>query len=501
MYAAPLVPPGGRGQWPEGAEDVLVEILLGFDRMFQFTFRQDVLAIMSASMKTCGIQADIREDHTPRPHVREILRAIRAFRDPRDALDSLSEALGELARNERALDWLTLVQRILTRGDDLPCSELLSVIRELHATKTPIGLARHLPEDLPGLRERHTAEMTLPALLDLLVNRIDDDPLGPLVAFLRALCGDLEATLHHALPALRRFLAAHADRAPAVSAATAPDERLIVQVRLDEEGTVHTGDARYRLHVSYYRQPLTGGPFRRIGSNQDDRTFTRTELLRAGGARLVAWKELNLALRTPDPVRIEFLLPRSILGYTAELWSTGVTRRPLGEFHPVVVRQLERYCEPHLGLALWRQRWANLQTHGADSDEVLERIEWPSLDRTSAKQLLGWVTGKESLACLGLTVPYEQLDPEVQYAVDNAMYYGGIPVLIWRRVAGAPDPLVAALREHRPTRLAELPDAVHQYRRQVGGPDPDPDSTVTLLWDDPDCVDPDQDYSFPGIVG
>ncbi|MFJ8430747.1 hypothetical protein ACIQ9P_05560 [Kitasatospora sp. NPDC094019] len=502
MRVTPFPPPGGRGPWPEGAEEVLVEILFGFRRMSRLTFRQDVLETMGASAKARGIQGDIREDDTPRPHLREILRAIHASRDPRAALDALAEALEELTRDQGAQDWLDLARRVLNRGDDLPRGELIAVIGELHTIQPPKEPAGFLPEDTPGLRQRATAGMTLPAVLDLLLNRIGDDPLGPLVLFLRALADSPEAGRQHPLPVLRRFLAAHADRAPAPAAvAGVPGERLIVQIRLDEEGPAHSSDTQYRLHVSYYRQPLTGGPFRRVGSHHDDRAFTRSELLSSGGARLAAWKELNLAFRTSDPVRIEFLLPRSILGYTAELWSTGATRRPLGEFHPVVVRQLERYCEPHLGLALWRRRWANLQTQGVDSEEVLERIEWPALDRASAKKLLGWVTDRQSLACLGLTVPYEQLDPEVQYAVDNTMYYGGVPVLIWRRVAGDPDPLVTALRELEPTRLAELPDAVHRYRLEVGGPEPDPDRTVTLLWDDPDCVDPDQDYSFPGIVG
>nr|BEK70210.1 hypothetical protein KPHV_74370 [Kitasatospora purpeofusca] len=501
MHTTPFPPPtGDRGPWPEGAEDLLAKILFRFDRMNHFTFRQDVLGIMNASAKTPGIQADIREDYTPQSHVREILRVIRISRDPWTALDALAEALEELARNEGAGDWLKLVRRALRNSDDLPCSELLTVISELIEIKQPTEPARHLPEDIPGLRERNTAAMTLPALLDLLVSRIDDDLLGPLVVFLRALGDDLEATRKQPLPVLRRFLADHADRAPAPGAAAGPGERLIVQVRLDEAGAPQAGDTRYRLHVSYYRQPLIGGPFRRIGSNQDEPVFTKSELLRVGAARLVAWKELNLALRTPDPVRIEFLLPRSILGYTAELWSTDATRRPLGEFHPVVVRQLERYREP-LGLARWRQRWANLQTHGADSTEVLKRIEWPPLDQPSAKGLLRWLVGKKHIACLGLTVPYEQLEPEVQYAVDTTMYYGGVPVLIWRRVSGGQDPLIAALSGYETTRLAELPDVVHQYRQDVSGPDLAPEDTLALLWDDPDCVDPDQDYSFPGIVG
>ncbi|MFD9062950.1 hypothetical protein ACFVZ3_15715 [Kitasatospora purpeofusca] len=466
--------------------------------MASLDFRLEVLETMGESAEARGIHGGIRENGVLQAHLRAILRAIRTFRDPRAALNALTDALEQLRKNDGAVGWLTLAARVLNSGDDLPRSELLLVIGELHEIAPPDAPNRYLPEDTPGLRERNTAPLTLPELLDLLLTRIDDDRLGPLVAFLHKLCKD-PAVDKHPLPALRRFLAAHSYQEPA-TAATAP-ERLIVQVRLDEKGPPHATDTPYRLHVSYYRQPLAGGPFRRIGSYDDELEFTRSELLRVGGARLVAWKELSLAFRTPDPVRIEFLLPRSILGYTADLWSTGATRRPLGEFHPVVVRQLERYCEPHLGLARWRQRWAKLQIQGADSNEVLERIEWPSLDPAKAKKLLNWVVNRENLACMGLTVPYEQLAPEVQYAVDTAMYYGGIPVLIWRRVAGDPDPLVAALRELEPTRLAELPDAVHQYRQDNAGPYPDPDQTVTLLWDDPDCVDPDQDYSFPGIVG
>ncbi|MEK2493428.1 hypothetical protein WN990_28125 [Kitasatospora purpeofusca] len=498
MHTTPFPPPAGdRGPWPEGAEDVLVEILLRVRGMSRLDFRQEVLETMDESAEARGIHGGIREDGVPQAHLREILRAIRTSRDPKAALEALTKALEQLRKNNGAVGWLRLATRVLNSGDDLPRSELLPAIGELHDINPPDAPNRYLPEDTPGLRERNTAAFTLPELLDLLLTRIDDDRLGPLVAFLRKLCND-PAVDKHPLPALRRFLAAHAHQEPA-AAATAP-ERLIIQVRLDEAGAPQAGDTRYRLHVSYYRQPLIGGPFRRIGSNQDEPVFTKSELLRVGAARLVAWKELNLALRTPDPVRIEFLLPRSILGYTAELWSTDATRRPLGEFHPVVVRQLERYREP-LGLARWRQRWANLQTHGADSNEVLKRIEWPPLDQPSAKGLLRWLVSKKHIACLGLTVPYEQLDPEVQYAVDTTMYYGGVPVLIWRRVSGGQDPLIAALSGYETTRLAELPDVVHQYRQDVSGPDLAPEDTLALLWDDPDCVDPDQDYSFPGIVG
>ncbi|MFE6868678.1 hypothetical protein ACFVFS_19220 [Kitasatospora sp. NPDC057692] len=501
MHPTPFLPTGAPGPWPEQTEDVLADVLLGFRRMFRLDFRQDVLEIMGQSARSRGIQADVREDDTARPHVRELLRAIRAFRDPWAALDSLGEALRTLAPHDAALSWLLLTRLVLARGDELPAGELLAVIGELHGLPALTGTSRHVPEGTPGLRNP-TGKETLPELLARLVDRRDRDLLGPLAGFLGALGDDPEVTRCGELPALRRFLAAHAERAPASpAAAAAGGERLIVQIRLDEETPEHVDDSRYRLHVAYYRQPLTGGPFRRVGSHGDTASFTRSELIDAGSARLGAWKELKQAVfGSAGPVRIEFLLPRSMLGYAAELWSSGPTGRPLGQYHPVVVRQLERYTDLFTDFRAWRARWEQLGARGADPTEVLGRIGWPSLDPARVAELPGWLAARPTLACLGLDVPYDQLDPEVQYAVDDAMYLDGMPVLLWRRVAGDAGPLVEALREHRPTRLAELPETVHRYRRQVRGRAADPVHTVTLLWDDPDCVDPDQDHVFPGMV-
>ncbi|MFD8315845.1 VMAP-C domain-containing protein [Kitasatospora purpeofusca] len=500
MHATPFVPPAGdRGPWPEGAEGVLLKIIFFFDQMYEFTFRQDVLGIMNASPKSLGIKAGIRADFTPNSHVREILRAIRTSRDPWTALDSLAEALEELAPKRRAGEWLKLVLKVLKSGDDLPCGELLQVIFELSVIEEPTAPARHLPEDIPGVQERDTARMNLPEILDLLVSRIDDNLLGPLVVFLRALGDHLEATRKQPLPVLRRFLAAHADRAPAPAAG--PRQRLIVQIRLDEESSPDTGDPLYRLIVAYYRQPLAGGQFWRVGRHRDEERFTRSELFASGGGRLTAWEQLRLALLDPTaPVRIEFLLPRSLLGYAAELWSTGTADRHLGQQHPVVVRQLERYFDYNLDRSEWRKRWKYLGTHGADPTEVLERIGWPPLGPADADGLADWIFDQHELSCMGLDVPYEQLDPAMQRAVDDAMYLDGVPVLLWRRVAGGKETLLKDLRKHEPTRLAELPYTVLKHRRRVRNPTPAPDRTLTLVWDDPDCVDPDQDYPYEGMA-
>ncbi|MFJ4793829.1 VMAP-C domain-containing protein [Kitasatospora purpeofusca] len=498
MHATPFVPPAGGGTWPEGAEDVLVEILFRFERMDRLAHRHTVLATMGRSSKARGIHGDIREDATPRAHLRELLRAIRAFRNPWAALEALAEALNELARDERARCWFELARQVLICGEKFPRGELLSVIGELHEMDDPFEPDRYLPKDTPGLWARETEGKTLPELLELLVTRIDDEPIGPLALFLRALGDDLGITQHDGFPALNRFLAAHADQAPALARTPTADERLIVQIRLDQKSPPNVSDPLYHLHISYYRQPLAGGPFQRVDSRKDDMEFTRSELIKAGNARLVAWKALDREFRAGGPVRIEFLLPRSLLGYAGELWSSNVTGRLLGQFYPVVVRQLERYSESHAHSS-WRERWESLQIQGADSDDVLGSISWPPLEPMDAGGLADWMADKGHPAYLGLSVPYDQLDPAMQGALDDAMYVHGVPVLIWRRVACDEKTLIAALTKSQPKQPADLPEIVRRYRAR-NGRSPAPEDTLALLWEDPDCVDRDQDYSFPGIV-
>ncbi|WP_380281729.1 hypothetical protein [Kitasatospora purpeofusca] len=510
MSGAGDVAPAPR-PWAPEADRLLVNVLLGFRQMSEQPFRKRVVALVGQSAAAPGIGADIVENGQPRAHVWELVDAVVACADPWGALDALQEALRTLAPNDGALPWLELTGLAVGRGDDPPAGELIPLIAELRTLPMLPGLGRHVPENTGALRTP-APEETLPAILRRLLDRRSSDILGPLTAFLHALGADPDvircATLPElgadpdaALPVLRRFLDTFGVPAP-VTAANGPPERLIVQIRLDEESPEHTGDSRYRLHVSYYRQPLAGGPFRRAGSHSDTRSFTKSELLTTGSARLYVWKELKQAIfRSAGPVRIEFLLPRSILGYAAELWSAGPTGRPLGQHHPVVVRQLERYTDLFPDLQVWRDRWEHIGVRGTDPAEVLGRIGWPSLDPAHVADLPRWLDADRNVACMGLDIPYDQLAPEVQYAVDNAMYFSGMPVLIWRRVAGDAGPLVEALREHRPTRLAELPDTVHRYRRKIQGQVADPEHTVTLLWDDPDCVDPDQDYLFPGMAG
>ncbi|MFF7454193.1 hypothetical protein [Kitasatospora sp. NPDC008115] len=482
------------------ADQLLADVLLGCDRMRQHAFRQHVVAAMGRSATAPGIDADIAEDGRPRDHVWNLIGAVVAFGDPRAALESLRDALHTLAPDDRALPWLDLTALLLTREPERYFTELLDVVAELHRLPALPGLHRHVPEDTGGLRNL-TGEEGLPELLGRLVDRRDPDVLGPLTGFLRSLGADPVVTRCTGLPALRRFVDRYGGPEPAPGAA-APGHRLIVQVRLDEETPEHTGDTRYRLRLTYYRQPLTGGRFQRAHGLPATESLTRSELVSVGGTRLARWAELAREIRG-KAVRIEFLLPRSMLGHAAELWSSGPTGRPLGHHHPVVVRSLERYSDPLVNFEAWQARWAQLGSPAAGPGRIdaLDRIGWPPLDPARAAELPDWIAERPALSCLGLDVPYDQLPADVQYAVDDAMYLDGMPVLLWRRVAGEADTLVKALREYRPACLADLPDTVHRYRRQNRGRPPDPQHTVTLLWEDPDCVDPDQDSPFPGMVG
>ncbi|MEV6978100.1 hypothetical protein [Kitasatospora sp. NPDC093806] len=463
--------------------------------MSSLAFRLDVIRAMGRSELTPGIDSEIREDGQAHAHVRQLLTTVASYDEPWAALDSLYFTLHDFAEHDGALGWLELTKVVLARADELPTAELIAVIGELRTFQAPAALNRLVPENTRGLR-RLTGQETLPELLVRIVNRPDPDLLDPLVAFLRAL-GAHPTVACRELPALRHFVKTFGRRIPAPRTGDAA-ERLIIQVRLDEATAPGKKDSGYRLHISYYRQPLAGGRFRRVGS-LDPKWFAKSELVGDGSARLNNWMELRREMReSTDPVRIEFLLPHSILGHAAELWSSETTRRPLGRFHPVVVRSLERYTEHNVNFANWRTRWEHL--NAAELDDT-ERVGWPSLDPAQIDALSKWLDDHRKLACLGLNVPYEELDPDVRDLVDDAMIVDGVPVLIWRRTAGHADPLVATLRGHGSGRLAELPETVHHYREKLRTKVADAHHTVTLLWEDPDCVDPDQDGQFPGMVG
>ncbi|MFF2078944.1 hypothetical protein ACFVXG_29850 [Kitasatospora sp. NPDC058162] len=486
----------------EAAEGLLAEILFDFQGVSRKEFRQAVLETMGRSPSSKLFHLDVKEADTAREHVREILRGIRCSRDPRAVLRSLGEALREHAPYDGALPWLQLVVLALTADTGLSAGLLLRVIallRTLGPALAPRRLRLHVPQDAPG-RNLIDEGTTLPEVLARLLDQFGGPDAGYALSFLDGLARDQELLLQH--PRLAE-LGALVGSVPVARPALRPEApgRLIVQIRLEPETAEHIEASRYHLRASCYRQPLAGGPIERLHDLAATDSLALEDLVAAGSARLAGWQTLlsELGRSKRSPVRIEFLLPRELLGHSADLWSPTPDRHRIGIglLHPVVVRYLDRYINPWLQTEAWYERSEHLFADTLDC-EPADRIGWPPLHPERVADLPGWLGGRPTVACLGLDTPYDELDPRVRAAVLDAVEVDGVPAMLWRRAPGAPTDVVDALRRDRPRSLAHLPEAVHRHRKLTRAA-PTQDG-VTLFWDDPNCMDPDQDAGFPGMV-
>jgi hypothetical protein len=542
------------GAWPAGAADLLGELLEDFPQLARLNDRLDLLRRMDDAVEIRERQAygprpgarparfrlDVREESVARRHLWQLVRTMRTHADPDTALQALRDALREQAPYDKALPWLELAVLALTSEAPLSPGTSLALLTAVRAggppLPSPAQLARHVPHGTPGtalLTGRETLPEVMLRLSDLRGGGSGGDTAraAPLLRFLSAVAADTALAAHARWGGLRELLAAlgpvPAGRAGASGVGAVGAERLIVQIRVEAVDPEHVEDGRYELRGAYYRQPVDGGgPLRRVASLPPSEPFRRSELTGAGSARMSAWTELAREVRgAGGGVRIEFLLPEALLGHSAELWSAGPTRAPLGQHHPVVVRSLDRYCDFWLDVAPWRQRWQHLQQdltpstaspdgpaadghtpdgppmEGVAGGDALDRIGWLPLEARVSAEVVEWLTRRPELACLGLAVPYDRLTAHLRVAVHDALRNEGVPVMLWRRDPGDPDELVTALRAHSPARLRDLPETVHRCRKhgRVAGAD-DVRNNITLLWDDPDCVDADQDMPYAGMA-
>ncbi|WP_035845011.1 VMAP-C domain-containing protein [Kitasatospora azatica] len=500
LDGAPLQP-AEAARPPLQGTALLLEVLLGFRQMATLEFRQSLLAQLVVVSDGQRIDAEVGHRDAATPHLREMLRSFAARPDPLEPLDWLCAALGDLAPHEGALPWLRLTVHSMRGRAPLPVETMLALIDRLRRIppQQPERLRRYLTERQGVALLR--PEATLPEIMLRLADRRGAPDPGPLVRFLTALTADESNPSHHELAALKVLLTGFEvpvdERAEAAEAG-----RLIVQIRLEAQEAEHLENGRYLLRASCYRQSPTGGPLEWIDTLGPVESFTRSELIQSGSARLTAWEQFTQEQvnAAGGRVRIEFLLPTPLLGHPAELWEVGDTRRPLGRNHPVVVRSLERYKDRWLNDEAWRDRWSQL-CGGAPAEDPIGLIGWPPLLVEKAAELQRWVAEQPTLACLGLSIPYDGLEPELRGAVDEVLFEEGMPVLLWRRDQGDPSALLAALREHEPACLTELPETVHRCRRKgrLVGAD-DVRNNITLFWDDPDCVDPAADRRYAGMV-
>ncbi|WP_255954566.1 VMAP-C domain-containing protein [Streptomyces odontomachi] len=488
-------------------ETLLCTLLCAFPDMQRREFRRDVLTTM-------GLHMEVAERDVPREHVKAIVRAVLDS----GSLMPLGDALRHHAPEDRALPWLELTVLAMAGFAPLPEKSMLRLIEVLRSipydSLAPCTLTRYAAESGGGTFAAD--HRTVPEILLWLADRRGPAVAEPLLRFV-ALLGDDPHVVRTRQGSHLRDLLADLNAPPAEGA----DDRLIIQIRLEATGPDHLPNSRYLLRSAYYRQRLPDGPLQRIRILMHDEAYSKDELIRKAPPQLARWAELAHEVhRAGGRVRIEFLLPASLLGHEAECWTVGPSRKALGHNYPVVIRSLERYSDPWINPTSWRRRWGNLLSSGPDADisnqdadvsnqdadvsnqdaDVLSGIEWPSLELEKPGDLAEWLSERSDLACIGLSVPYNDLTPAAREAVHDALLMEGVPVMLWRRDAGDPDEVMAALRRHRPEHLSELPEAVLQCRKAGRFDEEHVSQRITLLYDDPHCVDPAQDSPYEGMA-
>ncbi|MEU6356911.1 hypothetical protein ABZ896_47725 [Streptomyces sp. NPDC047072] len=513
------------------AEPLLAAILADIRRFQSLEDRLDLLHDLGPPLRDTVDQHNRALDH-----LRAIVRAGRRT----GTLPRLKDAVLEVEGDDISAEWFALVVTVVTgaRGP-LPLGFMLDLVRELRDLPREFGeraVSLYVAERRADGRPVDTGP--LPYVLQRLYDaRVDgDNPTARRTDLLRFLVllheeavewgeGDRIGRLLARLPARDtavREIAAH----PATAWTAAAGRQVVIQIRVQEEepyGPVDD-DVRYtRRHYrlrGFYYVGADGAPYEFGGSTDPTELFTGAELECRGKEFLLAWKEPAEVGRGAHR-RYEFLLPDSLLGYPAERWPSGSAGVPLSLNCLVVVRSLMRYDDISIH-DRWTDRWSALDqdctpgdalarigwiSPGADSVDNSRYKEWscpngkyPPLRLGSRADLEAWLRRHADLACLGLGAPYDPLDELMLGAVRDALFYDGIPVMVWRRDGGDPGLLLEALRDGRPPALlAELPHSVLETRQQRRHDDESVGHNITLLWDDPTLVFPNQFSPMTGM--
>ncbi|WP_329619363.1 hypothetical protein OG357_01605 [Streptomyces sp. NBC_01255] len=507
----------------------LAEALLGFPDAIDAEFRHTVLKEMGAQLHHDRRPVEIRQSATASEHVLELSRFCERHRDPETALHALWTTLEFLRRDEAALvdlkgciDWLTrrgrLPERQLARLEEL-CDRIApSVPRAVmeQAAQAACGAGRRAP-----LRGRESLPEAVHRLDQV---RGDDDNVPLVLLFLAELAARLpnrlRGELREEIGAAAGLLGLRDEDRLALSARTrqpAPGGRMILQLRV-EEVSAPAGGEQYVIEAHLYERDEAG--LRLLAKRERQERLGRRELVASGADVLVTWNDLVATGDHGEDFRIEFLLPWSLLGHPADLWGIDADGYRIGFRCPVVVRSLDRLREPSWRRP-WQDRWKLLHNGPAEA-QVLARCGWLAIDEPGAgapERLAGlkdrgpvlrlrgkdgdvrrWLDTHADVACLGLAFAYEPTDERVVRGVKDAVREG-IPAIIWRRDGGDPGPLVSRLGELAAEQLPSLPELLRRWRRSAQEDDvADMHNHLTLLWDDPDCIDVSHARQFAAPV-
>jgi vWA-MoxR associated protein C-terminal domain len=256
-------------------------------------------------------------------------------------------------------------------------------------------------------------------------------------------------------------------------------------------------DAGYRLQIWLYRGDQQPEQRRAI-----DAPLTLSEIEREVIDQIdLVVRELSRPKAVAN-VDLEFILPRSMLGYPVEDWVImGRDHITLGTQFQVVVRDGDRLHHPILWTP-WQEKWRRVPSVKLTSDVVFSR--WLTcLDAPSgAGELYRELLNKEYVS-FGLTFPPELEAGRLEL---HDVLDAGVPVAVWPRgrcthpiPARPADPCAGTefkknlCREMAGKPLRNMPELVREARRSgaVGV------SGLALLWDDADRTPPYMLFDAP----
>ncbi|MGW7092317.1 VMAP-C domain-containing protein [Streptomyces sp. NPDC054874] len=488
---------------------------MGFPDFHNPDFFRQVLHLMSKRLDG-GAAPFVVEHHADvRSQLAALVSAMDRHRDPSAALRALADTLRLLRRDEAAVLRLDKVVDELAPAGRLPGSRLRAVVAQLDSMKNAVPLAAAdealrralLPGEPSGLRGSESVSEMVARLGDARdFTAADTDPAThtPLVLrFLAELAGELPET-EQALLRSHVSLAVDELGLPAEAKTHLAGRGLrpaargghrVLQIRLRE---TTPGKQRYTVDAALFDWTKAG--LSQPRKREAERPFGLGELRQFGRTCLADWSDLTAHLDDADQVRVEFLLPWSLLGHPVERWLTDGHAYLLGHKYPVVIRSLDR-MEKQSWHRDWSLRWRALHDP-AITAQPCDRVAWLALDAAPARKLDGevlrlrgregevraWLDTHPEATSFGLAFAYDPQSPTGAHALQEAVCEG-IPLIVWRRDDGDPEELAGRLGEMTSSQFSVLPDHLRLWRRAAARDDSaDMHNHLALLWDDPECV-------------
>ncbi len=421
-----------------------------------------------------------------RPHLADLVRLCAATDG---AMEALADSLATIGLTDRQLAPLRRLvdewnaRRLYPAGDwsalhavlsELPADEVARDVGEVtdgrqQSVPAHCGTAFAVFTDLTGVNTRPDGLAPSLLLLELLGHRLREQDAAKAEAIRRWLRDQpIGPRTREALRSAARTLAATAPRA-------GPDCYLLIQ--LEEESP---DGSSYYVRSWQHSNPQRWTPV--PGSR---RVVPRERLARAVAYR-VKEAESDWAATT-HTVRLEFLLPWSLLDEPVDRWLAEADADPpvtLGMRYPVVVRSLDRMRTPQWHRS-WRRRWRMLAEHTAVSEPRWSVPDGPDyLSRLQADLL-----EDERVVALVLSEPPGHADGLGRRELIAAMR-AGLPIVVWNRADGAHEAfrdVVGRLFADRG--LVNLPVNTQQWRLNAVRDPRSSDShalhDLAVLWDDP----------------